>query len=112
MGVMKTCRAKGCLTLIPHGQARCARHAASFTQQRSADIRDAGYRSPHWQQIRSVVLDRAAGQCELRLPGCHHGATHVRIAPELDGNRQAATAATSRAACSKCDPPAGRPDTA
>jgi 5-methylcytosine-specific restriction endonuclease McrA len=77
---------------VPHGQARCAEHAAelaSKTRRRKAEQgRRAGYASANWKRVRDVVLERDGHRCVLC--GTAEDLT-VHIDPALGANHRIVT---------------------
>ena len=58
--------------------------------------------SPRWKKIRDARLAYAAGECEVKLPGCVKMATAVHLNPALGGNHSVATLDDCRAVCVVC----------
>lgn len=81
---------------------RCRSCAEKDSERRNTKGTAYGYNRAHWQRIRKQRLTLARGLCELQLPGCTIVATHVHLAPELNGNHDAATLADTQAYCPSC----------
>ena len=73
------CRKAGCGKLID-APGYCAKHAQLAVgwnrshSDKSSTERGYGYA---WQQLRSRILRRDAGICQIKGPGCHFGAREV-----------------------------------
>lgn len=53
---------------------------------------------PHWPKLRAAVMQRDAGTCQLRHPGCHDRATDVDHIDDPHDH----SLANLRAACAPC----------
>jgi hypothetical protein len=94
---VKVCSKPGC----PHLQP-CPTHMAEDRARRNARVRDYGYGSSNWQQVRKQRHALAQGRCELKLDGCTITATHTHLNPELQGDHRTATIYHARACCASC----------
>jgi hypothetical protein len=93
---------KACVCGAISPQWRCPACTEKDSAHRSRKVTAYGYGRANWQRIRKQRLTLAQGLCDLRLPGCTVYATHVHLAPELNGNHDAATLADTQACCPSC----------
>lgn len=94
------------LSICRHGLRPAGRPCTACTREdnerRNRRVRAYGYTSFHWQSLRRQRLKLDGYRCQLKLGRCTNIATHVHLAPELEGNHLAATIKDCVSCCANC----------